>query len=267
MDDFENVINGICDDLKSSKKTANNNNLGQDQAQKSIKNEFPEKQKRGCKNRGLTEKHKREYNDKKRDFKRNLRQVPQQNDFSDEIIEKLEGEIVKEDDLTAYAELYKLTCDSVLDEFKSNNTELCKKHPYMWYKNLLIELKKYVPVVTYKDIDKLYIVWDSLSYILKTIGLYITYELFQDFTKVYDYQLKKQAELNPKYNDFIQKINIDRDNALMNELAFNPYNQTNKIFIAKSHGIVEKTEPKQIDVNYNVRNYDNISNYRIQDHN
>lgn len=266
MDDFENVINGICEDLKKPKKTAKNNNLGQDQAQKSIKNEFPEKQKtenRGRKNRGITNSNYEEFKKDRTKF----RQIKQPESFNHEIIEKIQGEVIQNNDIEQFKELYKLTCYDILDKFIADNTELVKKHPYNWYKKLLLEIKKAVPPVTYKDIDKLMAIWDILSDLLDSIGLYITYESFEKMTKVYKYQLENSKKLNSKYISFVQKINKDCDSAIINELQYNPYNQTNKIFIAKSHGIVEKTEPKQIEVNHNIRNYDNISNYRIQDHN
>ena len=71
-------------------------------------------------------------------------------------------------------------------------------------------------------------------------------------------QLEEEAELNPKYRDFLQKIYMERDDALVNELNYNPYTQGNKIFIAKVHGIVEQQEPKQIEVHHDIRNYNNL---------
>lgn len=253
--DIDSTINNICNEIKSG-KNKNNSDISQDQ---------PQKAKRGRKNSGLTQLHKKEYNDKRKLEKKLLRNADNIKDFSQSpIIEKISGDIVV-DDLNNFADLYILTCDSVLDDFKSNNTELIKKHPYMWYKNLLIELKKNVPAISIKDIDKMYIVWDCLKYLLNSIGLYITYEIFQDFTKIYDYQIKKYVGLSPKYADFMQKIINDKNNQLINEIAYNPYNQTNKIFLAKVNGIIEKTETKTIEVNHNIKNYDNIAAYRIQD--
>ena len=179
-------------------------------------------------------------------------------------IERVRGEII-EDNIEEFKQLYHDTCMSVLDEYRANNEELCKKHPYMWYKTLLLELKGRTPKVECTELDKLIVVWECLSELLYKIGLYPTYEIFQIFTKVYDYQLKNQAKVNPKYNDFLQKIYCERDNALVSEIATNPYNQTNKIFLAKVHGIIEKTEPKQIEVTHNVRNLDNLSRYRMDE--
>lgn len=265
--DLDKTILDICNDIKNDKKTAKNNVFGQDQDKKPNKNndlvqpDFEKTEKRGRKNKGLTNTHYEQY----KNDKRTLRNIKQSDNFKSDIIEKIQGEVIQADDLQAFAEMYKLTCDSVLDDFKSNNADLVKKHPYVWYKNLLIQLKKEVPAITADDIDKIYIVWDCLKYLLNTIGLYITYEVFQDFTHIYDYQIKDRQKLNPKYIDVVKKINNDRDNALLNEIAFNPYNQTNKIFLAKCHGIIEKTEPKTIEVNHNIKNYDNISNYRLSD--
>lgn len=247
--DLDNLIIGLCNEIKAdSQKKAHS---CEDQQQN---NDVIEKNKVGRKNKGYTLAEKAKYNE----YRKELRNIPQNKEFNPEIIEKVKGDIIPSDDLTQFKELYHLTCMSVLDSFKSDNTELCKKHPYMWYKNLLIELKKNVPAVTYKDIDKLPIVWECLTELLNSIGLYITYEIFQTFTKIYDYQLKDSEAISPKYADFRKKILLDRDNALVNEIAMNPYNQTNKIFLAKVHGIIEKTEPKQIEVHHDIRNYDNL---------
>lgn len=208
----------------------------------------------GRKNRGDTRKHQLERNK----FRRDLLAVPTAPDFNDDIIERVQGEIVVDDDLSQFKELYMTTCQTVLDKFLSDNPDLKPGQNYIWYKRLLIELKQNVPEVTYKDIDKLYIIWDCLTWLLNTIGLYITFEAFSLFTHVYDYQLKKMEEVNPKYGDFRKKITIERDNALVSELSYNPYNQTNKIFLAKTHGIIEKTEAKQIEVHHDVRVYDSL---------
>ena len=64
---------------------------------------------------------------------------------------------------------------------------------------------------------------------------------------------------SPKYADFVKIINIDTKSAMIGELSYNPYNQTNKIFLAKAqHGMVENTSPKVIEVNHNIRNYENL---------
>ena len=265
--DLDKTILDICNDIKNDKKTAKNTVFGQDQDKKPNKNNdlvkpgFKEYEKRGRKNKGYTKQNKSDYNQ----YRIDLRNTENIKSFSDSSIEVIQGEIIQDNDLNQFKELYQTTCDCVLEEFKNNNTELCKKHAYMWYKPLLLELKKHVPEVTYKDIDKLYIVWDCLSDLLNSIGLYITIESFLLFTKIYDYQLKNMESVNPKYIDFRKKILSDRDSQLLNEIALNPYNQTNKIFLAKVHGYVEKTEPKTIEVNHNIKNYDNISNYRLSD--
>lgn len=209
---------------------------------------------RGRKNRGLTEKHRIEDNE----FRRTLLNMSSPDNFNNDVIEHVNGEIITDGDLIQFKELYHLTCVSILDKFREDHPELVTKHPYMWYKKLLIDLKKAVPAVNYKELDKLIIVWDCLTWLMNEIGLYITFETFSLFTHVYSYQLENMEELSPKYRAFRQKINNERDNALVNEISYNPYNSTNKIFLAKCHGIIEKTEPKQIEVHHDIRNYGNL---------
>lgn len=236
----DNLIKGICKDQKSGFDCDLNN-------------------KKGLENTGRTKKYFKDRNKLQKEFNR----LEQPGTFDNQIIEKIDGEIIAADDIQGFKELYQLTCDSILEDFAANNSELVKKHPYNWYKRILIDIKKNVPAITYKDLEKCIAVWDILAQLMRTIGLYPTYETFYIMTGVYKDQLKKQAESSPAYADFLQKIQIECDSALINELHYNPYNQTNKIFLAKVAGIVEKTEPKQIEVNHNIRNYDNINRYRL----
>ena len=234
--------------------------LSTDQQQKEMKKpDKPQKKEtRGRKNRGLTEKHYKE----KLEIDRTFRSIKQNNTFNDVIIEKLDGEIVNDNDLNQYEELTKLTFDSVYDDFSANNPDLIKKHPYNYYKKLLIELKKQLPKITANDIDKCVILWDILKSFMNTIGLYMTWGVFEQLTSIYKYQLEKRVELSPKYADFLQKISKDCDTALINELEYNPYNQTNKIFLAKVRGYIEKTEPKQIEVHHDIRDFNSLPMFK-----
>lgn len=241
-------IKAFQDDIKKD--------LGQSETKKAKSGtkkipDFAKVETRGRKNKGLTQQHRKERNE----YRNTLLNTSNIDSFN--TVEHVQGEIIT-DDIDDFKELYQLTCESVLDKFKSDNEELTKKHPYIWYKKLLIELKKNVPFVSYKDIDKLEIVWDCLTWLLNDIGLYITFETFSLFTRVYKYQLEKMESVNPKYIDFRKKIINERDDALKNEILYSPYNSTNKIFMAKVNGIVEKTEPKQIEITHSIRQYDNL---------
>lgn len=219
------------------------------------------KKKRGRKNQGLTKKHYEEFKNDRKAF----RKIKNADNFSPDLIERVNGEIIDGNEINNFKELYTLTCDSILEDFKQNNPELIKKHPYNYYKKILAILKQSTPKITADDIDKCIIVWEALTALLDDIGLYITYESFEKVTGIYKESLKKRAGVSPKYADFCKKINKDVDGALINELQYNPYNQTNKMFIAKVHGIIEKTEPKQLEITHNIQTFDNIARYRLQD--
>ena len=235
--DIENVVNNAVDSIFCS-------------------DHEPKTEKRGRKNKGLTDSH---YEQKKQDYK-DFRRIKQGATF---LVKKYDCEVVGSgDDIENFKELYRLTCFDCLERFQQDNTELAKKASFLWYKRVLIDIKKSTPKITCNDLDKCVVVWDVLTELMDYIGLYITYETFEKVTSIYKYQIEKKAVLSPKYKDFLQKINIERDSALLNELQYNPYNQTNKIFVAKSHGIVEKTEPKTIEVNHNIRNYDSLPMYK-----
>lgn len=236
----------------------------QDQNQKA-KNPSKEGERRGRPNKGITEKSRKEYIEEYARDKKTFRHIEQPQKFSPEIVEKVKGEVINEDSIEEFKELYKLTCDSILEDFKNNNEELVKKHPYNWYKPLLIQIKRNVPKITADDVEKLGAVWDILAEFLLSIGLYPTFEIFQYMTSVYKYQLEDRQRLNPKYIELLKKIKIDSENALISEIATNPYNQTNKIFLAKVHGIIEKTEPKTIEVNHHIEDFGSISAYRLNE--
>lgn len=179
-------------------------------------------------------------------------------------VEVVNGEIIGDNDLTYFKELFENACINTLQTFKEENPELVKKHPYNWHKQLLIKLKSSTPGVSYEELDKLIIIWDCLKELLYNIGLYPTFELFSIFTGVYKYQLENRYGLNTKYLEFRKKIIDDTNNGLLNDLHSCPYNQTNKIFLAKTRGIIEQTAPKQIEVSHRIENYDNISKYRLE---
>ena len=227
-----------------------------DQNQTTEKAQGAEKEeKRGHKNRNKSDTHYAEYVREKKEF----RKIAQPENFPSEYIEKVEGEIIADDDIEQFTELYRMVCYDVLNNFKTNNADLAKKHPYNWYKKILIGIKKNTPKITASDIDKAIAVWGVLSEILEDIGLYITYEAFEKVTSIYKYQLESRQNLSPKYADFVKKIATDTKSAMIGELSYNPYNQTNKIFLAKAqHGMIENTSPKVIEVNHNIRNYENL---------
>lgn len=213
----------------------------------------------GRKNKGLTKEH---YEQKKRDFLA-IKHAPNSDNFPIEIIERVNGDIIADDDIEQFAELYKLTCYSVYDDYMNEHPELNKLHPYQYYKRIILKIKEHTPKVSWQEVDKLLVVWDILNDFMQYIGLYITYEIYQYLLNIYDYQLKKGIGLSPKYNELLQKINIERDAALLNELNYNPYAQPNKMFVAKTHGIIEQQQPRQVEVVHSVQHFDSISRYRL----
>lgn len=252
--ELNDIINDTTNELISQKSAL-------DQNQKStVKYESIRKdgEKSGRKNKGITNKNYDEFLEEYKEYKREVRSTPNYG-FNDEIIEHVKGEIVEKDNIEEFQEMYLLTCEQILEQFKEDNAELVKKHPYNWHKQLLIKIKSNTPKLSIEDIDKLGAVWECLSVLLFNIGLYPTFEIFSLMTNTYKEQYLKRKELNPKYGALLEKIFNDSKNALISELSTNPYNQTNKIFLAKSiYGLVEKNEPKQIEVHHDIRNYDNL---------
>ena len=226
-----------------------------DQGKKISNQEQKPKSKAGRKNRVLTKQHYEEYKERQRQTYDMFMHTKSPDNFT---IEHVKGEIIDNNDIEQFKDLYQLTCDSILEEFQENNPDLVKKHPYQWFKTLLLQIKKSVPRITADDIEKCFIVWDCISDLLYKIGLYPTFELFQYMTNIYKYQLEDRQGLNSLYIDLLKKINIESKNALITELAACPYNSTNKIFLAKVNGIVEQQEPRQIEIHHDIRNYNNL---------
>lgn len=216
----------------------------------------------GRKNTGKTAAHYEEYKINKLKKNRALQSVKQSNDF--EIIEKCSASLVESDDPEQFRELYSLTCKSILEDFKRDNSELVKKHPYNWFKSVLLQIKKAVPKITADDLDKVNVVWDCLCDLMYNIGLYPTYEIFYLMTGISKEMLKRRSGVNSKYLETIKKISNEADSALITELAMSPYNSTNKIFLAKVHGIIEKTEPKQVEVVHRLQGLDDIPIFGIE---
>ena len=129
----------------------------------------------------------------------------------------------------------------------------------MWYKKLLILLKRNTPKITVNDIDKMIIVWNCIRELLNDIGLFMSYEVYRKVTDIYKHDIEKKAQLSPKYKDFYQKIYDDCKDDLQNEILFSPYNSVNKIYLNKAvYGVVEREEPRKIEVMHSIRNYDSL---------
>ena len=263
MDSLDDKINEIFtpENIQALKEELKND------TQDPGKDQQPKK-RRGRPNKNRTALSRIEENKKARETYHYFMDLKSPDNFNQDIVERVQGEIINDSELDSFRELYQLTIETIWNEFKENNPELIKKHPYNWFKPLLLEIKKNVKKISADDIEKCFVVWDCLSELLYSIGLYPTYELFQFMTNIYKPQLKKKVGVNPLYASFIEKINSEADGALINEIATCPYNSTNKIFLAKVHGIVEKTEPKQIEVFHSIRNYDTLpmfSNEKTKD--
>lgn len=227
----------------------------------------PEKHPKDTKlNKGLTYKSKIEYSTNKNNCNREFYGIHQKNSFKPEIvenIEKIQGEIIDSDDLNQFKELYTLTCQTVLDNFMTDNADLTKKYAHSWFRRLLLEIKKNTPKLTANDIDKLPIVWDCISYIMDTIGLFMTYECFYKVTGIDKKLIENRKGVNQKYIDFLAKIYTDCRSALENELYYSPFNTVSKMFMAKSvYGIIEKTEPKQIEIHHDITNYNALPMFK-----
>ena len=239
-----------------------------DQNQSGYKSQREEGNKSGRKNRGQTNRNKREHSKEYAEIQRDIRRAENSKDFPNEIIEKVQGEVIGREDTEGFKECYSLTCESILEQFQTDNEELCKKHPSNWNKQLLVQIKRNVPKVNIEDLERLEAVWDVLKELVLSIGLNPTMENFFFITNTYKDMFEKRAELSPEYRTFLEKIYKDSRDSLINDLNNNPYNQTNKIFLAKSvYGIVEKTEPKQIEVHHDIRQYDNLPMFGTSDNN
>lgn len=248
--DIQKLINDSQKEDSKGKKTQKYMDVVQDQ---------PHKKRPGRPNKGLNEKSRLEYNEKRNREYKEFTNIKQNEHFNSEIVEAVGGEVVNEDDIKEFTELYNLTVDTVLDNFKAEHDELIKKHPNIWYKPLLMEVKKNTPKITIDNIDKCGAVWDCLRNLLNSIGLFMTFEAFSKVTGIYKYQIENNKDLSPKYRAFSNKIYNDCKDDLQTELYYSPINSVNKIYLNKAvYGVIEKTEPKQIEVHHDIRNYDNL---------
>lgn len=231
-----------------------------------IKADAPEKKRKGPagqKNHGITNKSRMQYRKEYAAEKTNFMYMPQPEEFT---IEKVNGEIIAQDDLQAFQELYTLTCHDVLQQFKADNADLIKKPSYMWYKPLLVQIKRNVPAVGVEELEKLEIIWACLFDFLLDIGMHPTIQTFEYMTGIYKYKLEKMQDLRPGYADFLKRIYQESKSALIDELQHNPYSQTNKIFIAKSYYGLQEDKPVQhIEIHHDIRNIDNLPMFSNSD--
>ena len=125
---IDNLIEDIADEVRE------NGDFCQDQNKKNASSNG-ERETRGRKNQGKTQKHYLEFKESRKEF----RNIPQ-NGFSNEIIEKVNGEIIEHENRENFKECYSLTWYAVLDKFLQDNEERAKKSVFMWYKRVLIEI-------------------------------------------------------------------------------------------------------------------------------
>ena len=179
-----------------------------------------------------------------------------------EIIEKDTSEVLGYDD-TTYIDLYKLTSESVFEEFIANNPEGIKHPLNTWFFYLLITIKKQVPKLDKKNYIRVSGVWDIYKDICYKCGGYPFYEGFIELTSIYKSDLDKYAELSPEYMALAKKIREECEAAMVAQVASNPYTQVNKMFLLKTMYGYKEDSVKEVKVTHELRNYENVSKYRL----
>ena len=190
-----------------------------------------------------------------------LRAVKSINGFNKEIVGDGAG---LPDDINNFRDLYQLTIDDVKSRFFIDNEYVINKHPYVWYNRLLMALKKELPRVTIDQPQRVAVAWDAFKGLMYDIGLFPTYEAFQNLTGIYKEQVSKQ--LSPDWVQLSQKMFADCKASMLDQVNINPATQINKIFILKSvYGYTEAGPAAGPIEAKKVRNIDDMPLFSLED--
>lgn len=167
-------------------------------------------------------------------------------------------------DINEFIDLYNDTIDRVCVEFYEDHPDMVKKSPFMWYNNLLLELKKQLPIISIKDPERVAAAWEAFKALMYKIGLFPMMEAFTNLTGIYKETLYNQ--LNPAYISIREKIFRDCRDNMISQVGYNPMTQVNKLFLLKSvYGFREDQTPQHINQDNTKKNIDDIPIFSIED--
>lgn len=150
--------------------------------------------------------------------------------------------IIQSDDI--YIEKLLKTVEIIKNDFFSNNPDLIKKHPSIWFRRLCNEIKKATPKMDYNNNPSIIgRVWDIYADLCMYVGINRTIENFQIFTGLSWYTIDKLKNgSSPDYIEISKKIYDSCKSDIVGGLSSSFGSSPNQMFIAKSiYGIVENT--------------------------
>ena len=184
--------------------------------------------------------------------------------FNPDLIERVEGEVIEVQDDKTFLELYAAAVQEEKERFFEEYPEKIKRPPHEWYSYMFILIKKHIPKVSLKDNpERVEGVWEVYRELITSIGLFPSRGSFETFTGLYIQDMEQS--LNPKYIELAKNIRRECCKNLEDQTTYNPYTQTNKIFLLKSVYGYRENDQQTIEVNHTIKKIDDIPIFGIED--
>lgn len=234
--------------LKPKKETAPEKPAAADQPQKSrsINGYSKTGAKLGRPNKDITRK------SEVREFKK------QKNPDTFLLVENSPPDVINNNEL--YLENLKNTVFQVESEFFAENPDLIKKHPSIWFRKLVNQIKLNIPRIDFYNFELLEAIWDLYSYICLDIGINRTIENFEIFTGFnYNIPEKLAQQSSPTAIELSKKIYRQCRSDLVGGLSTSFGSSPNQMFIAKAvYGLTENTVITHVSAAAETKNIDDI---------
>jgi len=217
-----------------------------------------EKRGKGRPNREITEQHYEEEKKTRRTF------TALKNPTIEEVVERVQGEVVEVENTEQFLELYALAIEDVKETYFREHADNLKRPPHEWITQLLYQCKKVTPSISLDNIDVVRGVWDIYCELMASVHLFPTFGAFTHLTGIYKQALA--SRLTPEYKSLYEKMVNDCEIGLHDQVAFNPYTQVNKMFLLKScYGYKEADTQKTVEVTHTIKKVDDIPLFGLPD--
>ena len=189
-------------------------------------------------------------------------------EFPQEIIEKVRGEVVGEEDETQLQlEMYRETAFAVRDKFIIDNPERIKKQISSWNIDLYIHIKKAIPKPDYSNIqllDGLYSIYEDICASVGAVASIYGFSFFSGIPCATLMDWKNARWLTPEHTAIAQKWDKATTGTLFDKLYNGSNNTIGTIFGLKQRGYIEGQYVER-ETSKNVRNVDDIPTFEIED--
>ena len=153
-----------------------------------------------------------------------------------------------------------------LSIFREQYPDKMKKPPCTWFNALLLRIKKNAIPLDRNNPDQIRGAWEFFKQLAYECEIFPTIEAFSNLTGIYREDLRRRGSKG--FFDLNLTLYRDSKNAILDQVATNPYTQINKIFLLKSvYGYTENNTQKNEQQIDQVPDIDDIPLFGLEDKN